>query len=56
VSQGVARSRIGTGGLGEEEPVASNADAAGRQRNRRVEVAIYASKKLQEEARRKAGT
>ncbi|MEP7177390.1 MAG: OmpA family protein [Gemmatimonadales bacterium] len=52
VSRGVARSRIGTGGLGEEEPVATNADAAGRGRNRRVEVAIYASHALQEEARR----
>jgi outer membrane protein OmpA-like peptidoglycan-associated protein len=55
ISQGVPRSRIGTGGLGEDEPVASNADEAGRQRNRRVEVAIYASKELQEEAKRKAG-
>ena len=55
VAQGVTRSRIGTGGLGEEEPVASNADQAGRQKNRRVEVAIYASRKLQEEARRRAG-
>jgi outer membrane protein OmpA-like peptidoglycan-associated protein len=55
VAQGVARSRIGTGGLGEDEPVAPNADAAGRQRNRRVEVAIYAGEKLREEARRKAG-
>ncbi len=55
VSRGVARSRIGTGGLGEEEPVASNADDAGRVRNRRIEVAIYASRKLQEEARRRAG-
>jgi flagellar motor protein MotB len=41
--------------LGEDEPVASNAEEAGRQRNRRVEVAIYASKELQEAARRKAG-
>jgi len=55
VAQGVARSRIATGGLGEEEPVATNADAAGRQRNRRVEVAIYASEKLREEAKRQAG-
>ena len=55
VSQGVARSRIGTGGLGEEEPIASNADDRGRQQNRRVEIAIYASKKLQEEARQRAG-
>ena len=56
VAQGVARSRIATGGLGEEEPVATNADAAGRQRNRRVEVAIYASEKLREEAKRRAGS
>jgi outer membrane protein OmpA-like peptidoglycan-associated protein len=60
VAQGVDRSRIATGGLGEEElgeeePVATNADAAGRQRNRRVEVAIYASEKLREEAKRRAG-
>ena len=55
VSRGVDRSRIATGGLGEEEPIASNADDAGRRRNRRVEVAIYASKELQEEARRRAG-
>ena len=55
VAQGVSRSRIATGGLGEEEPVATNADAAGRQRNRRVEVAIYASEKLREEAKRRAG-
>jgi outer membrane protein OmpA-like peptidoglycan-associated protein len=56
VSQGVQRSRIGTGGLGEEEPVASNATALGRGKNRRVEVAIYASEKLREEAKRRAGT
>jgi outer membrane protein OmpA-like peptidoglycan-associated protein len=55
VSQGVDRSRIATGGLGEEEPVASNADDVGRRLNRRVEVAIYASKKLREEAKQKAG-
>jgi outer membrane protein OmpA-like peptidoglycan-associated protein len=56
VTRQVARARIGTGGLGEEEPIASNSDEAGRQRNRRVEVAIYASKELQEQARRQAGT
>ena len=55
VSQGVDRTRIATGGLGVEEPISSNSDQAGRGRNRRVEVAIYASKELQEEARRKAG-
>jgi outer membrane protein OmpA-like peptidoglycan-associated protein len=55
ISQGVRRSRVGTGGLGEEEPVAPNDTEAGRQQNRRVEVAIYASERLREEARRKAG-
>jgi outer membrane protein OmpA-like peptidoglycan-associated protein len=55
ISQGVSRSRVGTGGLGEEEPVASNATEAGRRQNRRVEVAIYASERLRQEAKRKAG-
>jgi len=51
--QGVSR-HIATAGLGEREPVASNDSEDGRQRNRRVEVAIYASATLQEEARRQA--
>jgi outer membrane protein OmpA-like peptidoglycan-associated protein len=55
ISEGVQRSRIATGGLGEEEPVAMNDTETGRQQNRRVEVAIYASEKLREEARRQAG-
>ena len=49
MSQGVARSWIGTGGLGEEEPVASNGTRSGAE-ERRVEVAIYASKELREQA------
>jgi outer membrane protein OmpA-like peptidoglycan-associated protein len=55
VSQGVDRDRIATGGLGEEEPVAPNDTPEGRSRNRRVEVAIYASEELREEAKRQAG-
>lgn len=47
ISQGVSGSRIATRGLGETEPVASNETELGRQTNRRVEVAIFAS----EEAR-----
>lgn len=42
-AQGVSRDRIHTAGRGESEPVASNDTDAGRQQNRRVEVAIYAS-------------
>lgn len=43
VSQGVARTRLAASGKGESEPVATNDTDAGRQQNRRVEVAIYAS-------------
>lgn len=52
-SQGLTR-RIATAGLGEREPISSNSTEAGRQLNRRVEIAIYASAALQEEARRQA--
>lgn len=53
-SRGVSR-YIATKGLGENEPVASNDSDAGREKNRRVEIAIYASPALQEQARRQAG-
>jgi outer membrane protein OmpA-like peptidoglycan-associated protein len=42
-NEGVPRARISTSGRGEYEPVATNDTDAGRQQNRRVEVAIYAS-------------
>lgn len=42
-SQGVSAARLQTVGRGESEPVASNESESGMQRNRRVEVAIYAS-------------
>jgi outer membrane protein OmpA-like peptidoglycan-associated protein len=54
-SQGVDRGRIQTRGLGESEPKASNATDAGRAENRRVEVAIYASEALRQQARSQAG-
>src|SRR3982075_1730028 len=41
-AQGVARARLATSGKGKSEPVATNETDAGRQKNRRVEVAIYA--------------
>jgi flagellar motor protein MotB len=43
-------------GRGEREPVAGNDDETGRQRNRRVEVAIYASSEMVQRARREAAT
>ena len=52
-AHGVDR-HIATAGLGEREPVSSNTTDAGRQQNRRIEIAIYASSALQEEARRQA--
>lgn len=42
-SLGVPASRLQTQGRGESEPIASNDTEDGRQRNRRVEIAIYAS-------------
>lgn len=53
-SRGVDRSRVATRGLGEDEPVATNETDDGRQRNRRVEVAIYASEAWQAEAKNEA--
>jgi outer membrane protein OmpA-like peptidoglycan-associated protein len=41
VHQGIEASRIQTKGLGPSDPVASNASPDGRQKNRRVEVAIF---------------
>lgn len=40
VDRGIAPSRIVTQGFGKQFPLAGNSDAAGRQRNRRVEVVI----------------
>ena len=38
--RGVNRARIATQGFGESQPIASNATAAGKQQNRRVEIRI----------------
>ena len=53
-SQNVSRARLHTRGLGETEPVSDNASDTGRQRNRRVEVAIYANEAYREKAQRDA--
>ncbi len=49
ISLGVPVNRLTTVGKGENEPVATNDTDAGRQENRRVEVAIYASEEYREE-------
>lgn len=41
-AQGVSAHRVQASGRGESEPLATNETAAGRQANRRVEVAIFA--------------
>lgn len=49
IRQGVNRNMITTVGRGEMEPVATNETSYGRQQNRRVEIAIYASEDYREE-------
>ncbi|MGV3540450.1 MAG: OmpA family protein [Rufibacter sp.] len=52
MSLGVEANRIQTRGYGSTQPVADNSTAAGRQQNRRVEVAIFASEELKAAAER----
>jgi outer membrane protein OmpA-like peptidoglycan-associated protein len=47
---GVAPERLQTTGYGEDQPIADNETAAGRQENRRVEVAIFANEEMKEAA------
>jgi outer membrane protein OmpA-like peptidoglycan-associated protein len=54
VSEGVRRTRMATRGMGETEPLAGNDTEAGRQANRRVEVAIYASEAYRAEVAKRA--
>lgn len=48
-SLGVQRARLTTVGKGLHEPIASNETAAGREENRRVEVAIYANEEYRDQ-------
>lgn len=52
---GVVGDRIEAVGRGESEPVDTNETDAGRQENRRVEIAIFASEEFQEEMIRRHG-
>ncbi len=46
---GLEAGRVRAMGRGEEEPIARNDTEAGRQGNRRVEIAIFASEEMQQE-------
>lgn len=50
IAQGVEASRITTQGFGSSKPVAENTTEAGKQANRRVEIAIFANEKLKKAA------
>lgn len=50
VSQGIERDRLGTVGRGSNEPLATNETNAGREQNRRVEIAIYADEAFRRQA------
>ena len=55
LQQGVSPAQIrSTTGYGESNPVADNATAAGKAQNRRVEVYMYASQKMIQEAEQQA--
>lgn len=49
---GVDQDRLMAKGYGENQPVATNETEEGRQKNRRVEIAIYANEDLKEAARK----
>lgn len=51
-AQGVGAGRITTKGYGEVQPVGDNTSAEGKAQNRRVEVAIYANKRMKKAAER----
>jgi outer membrane protein OmpA-like peptidoglycan-associated protein len=50
IAEGVAAYRLTAIGFGEAMPLASNATAAGRQQNRRVEIEIRPNEELREQA------
>ena len=55
IGAGLDAGRIRAMGRGELEPIASNDDDSGRQANRRVEVAIFASEEMQQRMLRQHG-
>lgn len=52
IGKNVKASRLTTVGYGEAQPIADNTTDAGKAQNRRVEIAIYANKKMKKAAER----
>lgn len=52
LGQNVSGARMTTSGYGETQPMADNTTADGKARNRRVDIAIYANKRMQRAAER----
>ncbi|MFD2936963.1 OmpA family protein [Spirosoma flavum] len=50
-TQGVKTSRVEEKGYGEAQPIADNSTEAGRRKNRRVDIAVFANKQLQRDAK-----
>lgn len=55
IGAGLESGRVQAVGRGEMEPIADNDSEAGRQANRRVEIAIFASEEMQREMLRRHG-
>lgn len=55
IGAGLEGERVSAVGRGESDPIASNETAAGRQENRRVEIAIFASEDMRNEMLRRHG-
>ena len=55
VGAGLESDRVTAMGMGETEPIDTNDTEAGRQENRRVEVAIFANEEMQREMLRRHG-
>lgn len=50
-AQGVKTSRVSEKGYGENQPIADNTTLEGRRKNRRVDIAVFANKKMQQDAK-----
>lgn len=50
IQKGLKPSRMTTVGYGESQPIADNASAEGKSKNRRVEIAIYANSRMKKAA------